>query len=135
MSNKPFPMPSTLLKISDDPIGSATPVKFPAPVKFNVFRRCEYSCKHQSYQRNDFYKITLLRGEGNLQYADRGLTINSPALFFSHPQMTYLWEPISPEQHGFFCVFTEEFINTSRSRIFNDAQFFGIGSDPLVFPQ
>jgi AraC-like DNA-binding protein len=30
-------------------------------------------------------------------------------------------------------LFTDEFLSSTRSRIFNEAQFFNIGSDPLVF--
>jgi AraC family transcriptional regulator, transcriptional activator of pobA len=102
--------------------------------KFNVYRRNEYSCKLQPYNRRDFYKISLILGEGNLHYADRGVFINAPALLLSNPNIPYSWEPTSSPQEGFFCVFTEDFVSASiRTRSLNESPLFKIGGDPLFF--
>src|SRR5688572_22228426 len=77
--------------------------------KFNVFRRCTSACEHTPYNRRDYYKITLIVGEGNLQYADRGVQVDRPALLLSNPVMPYSWEPTSSRQDGYFCVFSEDF--------------------------
>lgn len=103
--------------------------------KFNVYRRRDYPCKHKSYNRRDFYKITLIEGEGKLQYADRGVIIHEPAIFFAHPLMQYSWEPTQEKQSGYFCVFSEDFIqSSSRSKVMNDSPLFRMKTDPLIVP-
>jgi AraC family transcriptional regulator, transcriptional activator of pobA len=116
------------------PVSAAHPTLLSGKVKFNVFRRCTHACKFQPYNRRDFYKITLIVGEGNLQYADRGIFVDRPALLLSNPLMPYSWEPASPLQDGYFCIFSEDFVNPStRARSLNDSPLFKIGRDPLIF--
>jgi AraC family transcriptional activator of pobA len=116
--------------------GGKPPVPQGAKGKFNVFRRSEYTgiCKPPAYNRRDYYKISLIIGTGSLHYADRGVEINAPALLLSNPSVPYSWEPVSPAQNGYFCVFTEDFItHTTGSKGLDESPLFRIGSDPLFF--
>lgn len=79
---------------------------------FNVFRIDECMCSRNKpvpYSRKDYFKITLLKGKYNIQYADRALVSERYALVFSNPMIPYTWEPLEDQQAGFFCIFTEEF--------------------------
>lgn len=102
---------------------------YPAPVlnsQFNVFENKQYACRPMPYNRRDFYKISLLIGSSRLLYADKGIEIDRPALVFSNPLVPYSFESISASQAGYFCLFTEEFIN-------RDLSMFKIGSNPVFF--
>lgn len=80
---------------------------------FNVFRLRDVLSKPHGpmpYRRIDFYKISFMTGNNRLEYADKVIEIDRPALVFSNPLIPYKWERISDEQNGFFCIFTEAFI-------------------------
>lgn len=81
---------------------------------FNVFKRADVSlCRNGQalYSRKDYYKITLLKGEFQIQYADKTVKSGHNTLVFSNPMVPYSWEPIEEDEGGFFCIFTEEFFN------------------------
>jgi len=102
--------------------------------QFTVFERRAYARTTMPYNRRDFYKISLTLGTGRLFYADKGVEINKPALIFSNPMIPYAWEPVSEEQDGFFCLFTEHFLKAQHQEL--DLQHsppFKIGSDPVFF--
>lgn len=99
---------------------------------FNVYLRNDYLCKSYSpYNRRDFYKISLIIGKGTLYYANKGIEIKNDALVFSNPNVPYAWEASSTEQYGYFCLFTEGFLDHSH-RI-HESPFFRIGGDPVYF--
>lgn len=100
---------------------------------FNVFsRQCNFGSVQFSYR--DFYKVTLIIGEGKLYYADKWILIDRPALLFSTPLVPYAWESISKEQKGIYCIFNERFVqpeekngslaNTPLFKITGDKVFF-----------
>ncbi len=65
----------------------------------NVFERA--SCKGgHPYSRRDYYKVTLITGTGRLEYADKSILIDRPALMFTTPLVPYHWENISEQQGG-----------------------------------
>ncbi|HTI91429.1 MAG TPA: helix-turn-helix transcriptional regulator [Puia sp.] len=87
-----------------------------------------------TYNRRDFYKISLTLGISRLYYADKGIEIDRPALVFSNPMIPYAWEPVSEKQKGFFCLFTEEFLRVGdRDPVLPDSPLFKIGGDPVFF--
>jgi AraC family transcriptional activator of pobA len=58
--------------------------------------------------------------------------IDRPALVFSNPLIPYFWEPISAEQGGYLCLFTEEFlIINGRAASLQESPLFRLGSDPV----
>jgi AraC-like DNA-binding protein len=94
-------------------------------------------CNLTSYNRRDFYKITLmLQGNTHLAYASRGITIKTPALVFTNPMIPYSWDMDegSGVPDGYFCVFTEEFIRPNgRSENLPETALFRPGGDPVYF--
>lgn len=100
---------------------------------FNVFQRdaCSFLTP---YSRRDYYKISLVLGTGELHYANRWIRVDRPALLFSNPMVPYAWEINSPKQAGWFCLFTEEFVNQeSRQSFLKDSPLFKVDGDPLYF--
>src|SRR5688572_17424130 len=66
----------------------------------------------------NFYKIALIIGDGRVYYGDKGMTIDRPALMFSHPNLPYSWECLSDDQSGYYCLFNEEFLSlNSHSKL------------------
>src|SRR5258707_3051830 len=63
-------------------------------------------------------------GSNRLEYADKLIELDGPALIFSNPLIPYKWERISPDIAGYFCIFTEAFFR----------QFGHIRDDPLFRP-
>ncbi|RZK31865.1 MAG: AraC family transcriptional regulator [Hymenobacter sp.] len=100
---------------------------------FNVFERGQFCRQPVSYSRRDFYKISLVTGTGRLSYATRAILLDRPALLFSNPLVPYSWEPISVEQGGYFCLFTEGFLSPDRSVSLQESPLFKVNSDPVYF--
>ncbi|MUP39466.1 helix-turn-helix domain-containing protein [Labilibaculum euxinus] len=98
----------------------------------NVFERS--ACTGPlTYSRRDYYKITLILGEGRLDYADKSIYIDRPALLFSNPLIPYNWQNISKEQTGWFCIFNEFFVK-QRDELLTDLPMFQLGHDKVYFP-
>ncbi|HEY4338142.1 MAG TPA: helix-turn-helix transcriptional regulator [Puia sp.] len=79
---------------------------------FNVFRLADVLGKPHGpmpYRRIEFYKVSLMMGINRVEYADKVLDIDGPALVFSNPLIPYKVERISPDPSGYFCIFTEAF--------------------------
>jgi len=100
----------------------------------NIFSRD--SCAVVSpYSRRDFYKVSLIIGKGKIYYADKWIQIDQPALLFSNPVVPYSWEAESEQQSGWYCLFTEDFIQHSeRLGSLQDSPLFKIGCNPIFFP-
>ncbi|MDR7132018.1 AraC-like DNA-binding protein [Algoriphagus sp. 4150] len=100
----------------------------------NVFSR-ETCAVVTPYSRRDFYKVSLIIGKGKIYYADKWIQIDRPALLFSNPIVPYSWEAESEQQSGWYCLFTEDFIQHSE-RVSNlrDSPLFRIGLTPIFFP-
>lgn len=101
---------------------------------FNVFRLEEYVCakpKTFSYRRKDFYKITIIKGRNRYHYADKSIEIGENALLFGNPQVPYDWEPLDENQTGYFCIFTEAFMNHHSSIKLQDFPMYKPGGQPI----
>ncbi|WP_295810059.1 AraC family transcriptional regulator [uncultured Apibacter sp.] len=110
------------IKLNNDGIGH-----------FNVFPR-GYCSPTASFHRRDFFKISLItEGTGVIHFANESFTINQPALFFSNPLIPHSWEPTSPNQLGWFCLFTEEFIQSwDHSFSVKNYPMFRRGENPII---
>ena len=100
---------------------------------FNVFPR--HLCDPTgSFHRRDFFKISFIsEGTGILHFANEKFVVNKPALFFSNPLVPYAWEPTSSVQKGWFCLFTEKFIQSWDHAIsVKDYPMFRMGENPLT---
>lgn len=100
---------------------------------FNVFPR-RYCLPSGAIHRRDFFKISLMtKGEGIFHFPDRDVFVDRPGLFFSNPQVAYSWEPTTEQQEGWFCLFTEEFIQSwDHAFSVKDYPMFRVGENPLV---
>lgn len=99
---------------------------------FNVFLR---ACSQKTpLSRRDFYKVTLVIGNGIMHYEDRQVVIEHPALVFTGPQVPSSWEPTSDEQSGWFCLFTQAFIeNQEHKYAIQDFSLFKAGGNHVIF--
>src|SRR5882762_5740764 len=81
---------------------------------FNVFdleELCNLPIKPQTYSRKDFFKISLIRGNGSFEYADRDIAVGPRTLFFGNPLVPYNWKALEEHPTGAFCIFTEAFFD------------------------
>ncbi len=102
--------------------------------QFNIYHCDDFRAKPVPYNRRDFYKITLQFGTSRLEYANKGIFIDKPALLFTNPLIPYSWESISEEQKGYFVLFTEEFLKSSNSDFtLEHSPLFKLGSDPIYY--
>lgn len=63
------------------------------------------------YQRRDFYKVMLVKGNSRVHYADRVVEVQKQALCFSNPQIPYKWEHLDRIREGIYCIFDHQFFN------------------------
>jgi AraC family transcriptional regulator, transcriptional activator of pobA len=102
--------------------------------QFNIYHCDDFRAKPIPYNRRDFYKITLQFGTSRLEYANKGILIDKPALLFTNPLIPYSWEPISEEQKGHFVLFTEEFLKSTNSDFaLEHSPLFKLGADPVYY--
>ncbi|MES2386449.1 MAG: helix-turn-helix transcriptional regulator [Bacteroidota bacterium] len=95
------------------------------PFRFNVYRRGEYCRTVNPSPRRDFYKISLMIGEGKLHFPDHSVVIDRNALIVYNPALPYSFEHVSAVQSGYFCLFNEHFIK-------ENAEYDGIAESPLL---
>lgn len=102
--------------------------------QFSIYHCDDFRARPVPYNRRDFYKITLQFGTSKLEYADKGIFIDKPALLFTNPKIPYSWEPISEEQKGYFVLFTEEFLRTTNADLsLEQSPLFKLGADPVYY--
>jgi AraC-like DNA-binding protein len=127
----PIPRPAPAPAIPDTPAAGPLP-EIVAADCFNVYAREQFSTRKLVFGRRDYYKISLLTGSSRYNYATRGVLIDRPALVFSNPLIPYSWEPVSEQQGGYLCMFTEEFlIVNDRAASLQESPLFRLGSDPV----
>lgn len=100
---------------------------------FNVFRLEPFvgaNAKSVPYRRRDYFKITLVIGNGKVHYADKVVEVQQHALSFSNPQIPYSWEQRDRIQGGYFCIFTQEFFHQYGD--LNQYQVFQPGGTPVI---
>lgn len=105
--------------------------------QFNVFERDGFACSATSMlpNRRDFYKISLIiKGSGVIGIADKALNIQGNALLFMNPLVPFSWDACDDEQTGYFCLFTEEFVNHNlKSESLSHSPLFKAGGNHIFF--
>ena len=99
---------------------------------FNLFRLEPYTANKPTtipYRRRDFYKIMLVKGNGQVHYADQVLDVKKQALSFSNPLIPYKWEHLDRVREGMYCIFNQQFF-TQFGQI-NQYEVFQPGSTHL----
>lgn len=86
---------------------------------FNVFDISEIyrSCKSKTempYNRRTYYKISLINGKNKVEYADKTIQIEDCAVLFASPKIPYNYTHLCTDQSGHFCVFTKDFLPTTK---------------------
>ena len=100
---------------------------------FKVYEVDSKTSGGHSYNRKDFYKISLNTGQYIFHYADRSFEIDEAILFFGNPRIPYSCEVISQENGCYACLFTEEFLKLSeRSESILQSPLFKIGGTPIL---
>lgn len=82
---------------------------------FNIFKRDLCKCPKKSQRnlhRTDFYKISLVIGDGRFYIKDEVIEVKGQALIFYNPNVPHSWEPVSSKQSGYFCLFNDKFIQS-----------------------
>ncbi|KAA0989046.1 helix-turn-helix domain-containing protein [Dyadobacter aurulentus] len=103
------------------------------PAQFRISVVGEDQCTLASYNRRDFYKISLiLTGRSRLFYANRGIEITAPALVFTNPLIPYSWEMLHEEPSGYFCILSDSFLHhNGRTENLEESPLFKVGGDPI----
>lgn len=86
---------------------------------FNVFDiseiyRTSTSKTQMPYNRTTYYKISLINGQNRVEYADKTIEIKDCAVLFASPKIPYNYTHLCNNQSGHFCVFTKDFLPTSK---------------------
>ncbi|HEY0176257.1 MAG TPA: hypothetical protein VGC08_07760, partial [Pedobacter sp.] len=107
----------------------------PPAVQFRIASIREGKCNLSSYNRRDFFKITLMKsGSTQLLYANREFKIDGPALIFTNPVVPFSWGNMCEQDDsaGFFCVFTEAFMAAQGNReSLQESVLFKSGGSPV----
>lgn len=101
---------------------------------FNVFERGRLCKRLTQIRRTDFYKIALVIGTGIIHFEDRKVEVNGKALIFYNPSTPHLWESVSEQQGGYFCLFNNNFLAPSLAdNNFRNSPLFNTNLSP-VYP-
>lgn len=107
-------------------------VLLPQMGHFNVFKRGELCKRLTQIHRSDFYKISLVIGTGILHLENRDIEITGRALIFYNPATPHLWESVSKQQDGYFCLFNNHFIAPSLAdNNFRNSPLYNTTLDPV----
>jgi AraC family transcriptional activator of pobA len=99
---------------------------------FRVFKMDDFVGPNASpipYNRKNYYKFLLIIGHNRYNYADKSVEFNGPTLFAASPMVPYNWESLQDDQTGYFCIFTEEFLNGYGN--IKEYPFFQPGTVPI----
>ncbi len=96
---------------------------------FNVFSIGDMYCTSKAkplmpYNRRTYYKISLINGHNIVEFADKEIEITQKGVLFASPKIPYRYTPQDTNQSGFFCVFTADFMDKSKTA-------FSINSLPI----
>lgn len=104
---------------------------------FNVFSTAKMrkelkETKTMPYNRRMYYKISLINGHNRAEYADKVIDIKKHGLLFASPKIPYNYVPQDEKQLGYFCIFTDEFLNSARTGfLLDELPIFKAGGYPV----
>ena len=67
------------------------------------------------YNRRTYYKVSLIKGNNLVEYADKEVRIKNHAILFATPKVPYRYTPQDTKQGGHFCIFTREFLSKAKT--------------------
>ncbi len=105
---------------------------------FNVFDTNELLAQNKGqkgkmpYNRRLYYKISLIEGRSQAEYADKVIDIEKYALLFATPKVPYNYTSEDEDHSAVFCVFSPDFITKSNSGfLLDELPIFSPGSVPV----
>ncbi|MET0464265.1 MAG: helix-turn-helix domain-containing protein [Chitinophagaceae bacterium] len=99
---------------------------------FKVYKVDVSATNGHSYNRKDFYKISMNTGRYLFHYADRSFETDHTILFFGNPHIPYSCDVLS-QTDGYACLFTEDFIRLNdRTESLLQSPLFKIGGTPIL---
>jgi AraC-like DNA-binding protein len=107
--------------------------------QFRIAAIGEDKCTLESYNRRDFYKISLVMSGSACQLCYGSLNpieIDRPAMVFLNPLVPHSWslpERIVPTE-GYFCVFDDNFITAASQLTGLSNRIFAAQESPVYFP-
>jgi AraC family transcriptional regulator, transcriptional activator of pobA len=135
--NRPFMKPTNIKEFYRE-AAQALPEGLNKEVgHFNVFSMADLMEQMKEkpgmpYNRRTYYKISLINGRNTAEYADKVIEIDRHALLFATPRVPYNWVPHDEDQHGYFCIFTDDFLVSTKSGIvLNQLPIFRPGGFPI----
>lgn len=90
---------------------------------FIIFPRSTYSGRSPLCYR-DFYKVSLIVGQGIFRRQDSVQEVVQPTLLISNPSAPYSWETTSAFQAGWHCIFTNNFLHAGNIEPFLQSPLF-----------
>jgi AraC family transcriptional regulator, transcriptional activator of pobA len=97
-----------------------------------VARRKGSGEKRMPYNQKAYYKISLVCNKSIAEYADRVIAIEKYALVYGTPKIPYNWVPQEEVTAGYFCIFTSDFLLSSKaSFVVDELPIFKPGSFPV----
>ena len=105
---------------------------------FNVFKVEELMRGYphrppMGFDRQAFYKISLIGGRSRVEYADQVVDVQQHALWFATSRVPYRWLPQDLAQTGYFCIFTEEFLLPVKGGLaLHELPIFQPGAHPVL---
>jgi AraC family transcriptional activator of pobA len=100
---------------------------------FNVFLRKPCLTK-APFCRRDFYKIALVIGQGKLNFADKEIILDRPALIFTNPSVPSSCDFGPGPQTGAFCLFTQAFFESHEHKnALQEFPLFKVDGNPVIF--
>lgn len=85
-----------------------------------------------TFDRRAFHKISLISGRSRVEYADQVVEVTGRALWVATHRVPYRWLPHDTAQTGYFCVFTNEFLQPAKGLAAPDElPIFQPGSCPV----
>lgn len=101
---------------------------------FNVFHMEDFEGVEfpyaMPYSRKDYYKVALIRGAHEVEYADKTFEVKHNMLMFANPQIPYNWTPATQSPRGAYCVFTEDFIKAYGN--IREYPLYQPGGSPII---
>ena len=105
---------------------------------FNLFHLADLMPTYRTrppmtFDRRAFYKISLICGRSRIEYADQVVEVAGKALWFVTHRVPYRWRPHDLDQTGYFCVFTDEFVQAGRGGLaLEELAVFQPGGCPVL---
>lgn len=106
--------------------------------QFNVFDTDELLAQNNGkkgkmpYNRRLYYKISLIEGQSQAEYADKVIDIEKYALLFATPKVPYNYTSEQEDHSAVFCVFSSDFITKANTGFtLDELPIFSPGSVPI----